>query len=179
MILFFTGTGNSRYCAQMLADKLDDEVLDAFPFLRDGAAPDLFSDRPWVFVAPTYGWQLPRVFAQLIRSGRFRGSRDAYFVMTCGGDIGNAAAKNRKLCTEAGLCDRGTLEVVMPENYIAMYDVPGEAEARDLVAAARPVIERGRGRQTEIRHGQQPVLSLLRQGPRLCRVRRLHWLRQM
>ncbi len=143
MILFFTGTGNSRYCAQMLADKLDDEVLDAFPFLRDGAAPDLFSDRPWVFVAPTYGWQLPRVFAQLIRSGRFRGSRDAYFVMTCGGDIGNAAAKNRKLCTEAGLCDRGTLEVVMPENYIAMYDVPGEAEARDLVAAARPVIERG------------------------------------
>ena len=28
MIVYFSGTGNSRYCAQMLADKLEDELLD-------------------------------------------------------------------------------------------------------------------------------------------------------
>ena len=151
MIVYFTGTGNSRYCAQMLADKLDDECIDAFHFIRDGIAAKLISEMPWVFVSPTYGWQLPHVFMDFIRSGFFQGSKDAYFVMTCGGDIGNASPKNRALCVEKGLRYRGTLEVVMPENYIALFDAPEEDEARKIIAAASPVLENGIAR---IREGQ-------------------------
>ena len=143
MIVYFTGTGNSRYCAQMLADKLDDECIDAFHFIRDGIAAKLISEMPWVFVSPTYGWQLPHVFMDFIRSGFFQGSKDAYFVMTCGGDIGNASPKNRALCVEKGLRYRGTLEVVMPENYIALFDAPEEDEARKIIVAASPVLEKG------------------------------------
>lgn len=143
MIVYFTGTGNSRYCAQMLADKLDDELVDAFHFIRDGIAADFISGKPWVFAAPTYGWQLPHVFMDFIRSGSFEGSKDAYFVMTCGGDIGNAEPKNRVLCAEKGLRCRGTLQVVMPENYIALFDAPEEDEARKIVAAAGPTLESG------------------------------------
>lgn len=53
MTVYFTGTGNSRYCAQMLADKLGDELVDAFHFIRNGIAADFIFGRPWVFVAPT------------------------------------------------------------------------------------------------------------------------------
>ena len=143
MIVYFTGTGNSRYCAQMLADKLGDECVDSFHFIRRGIAAELISGRPWVFVAPTYGWQLPRVFMDFIRGGSFAGSGDAWFVMTCGGDIGNASAKNRALCKEKGLRYRGTLEVVMPENYIALFNAPEAEEAGRIIAAARPALERG------------------------------------
>ena len=143
MIVYFTGTGNSRYCAQLLAEKLGDECIDAFHFIRDGIAAELISEKPWVFVAPTYGWRLPRVFMDFIRGGSFAGSKDAWFVMTCGGDIGNAAAKNRALCQEKGLRCRGTLEVVMPENYIALFDAPEQEEAGRIIAAARTVLERG------------------------------------
>ena len=113
------------------------------PLLQSGAAADLRSERPWVFVTPTYAWRLPRLVRDLIRGGRFSGSRDAYFVMTCGGDIGNASPKNRALCEGKGLRCRGTLEVVMPENYIALFDAPEQDEAKKIIAAAQPTLERG------------------------------------
>ena len=145
MIVYFTGTGNSRYCAQLMADKLGDHCTDAFHFIRDGVAAELSSAKPWVFVCPTYSWKIPRVFADFIRAGRFSGSRDAYFVMTCGADTGSAADKNRALCREKGFHYRGTLPVVMPENYIAMFSAPEQKEALDIIAAARPVLEQAVG----------------------------------
>ena len=36
----------------------------------------------------------------------------------------------------------GVMPIVMPENYIAMFDAPEEAEARKIVAAADPVLNR-------------------------------------
>ena len=143
MIVYFTGTGNSRYCAQMLADHLGDELMDSFHFIRDGIAAELRSDRPWVFVTPTYAWRVPRIFADFIRSGSFSGRREAYFVMTCGDETGNAAAFNQVLCKEKGLLYKGTLPVVMPENYIAVYDAPEQAEAIKIVDAAVFSLESG------------------------------------
>ena len=143
MIVYFSGTGNSRYCAQMLAAQLGDELTDAFHFMRDGIAAELCSEKPWVFVAPTYGWQLPHIFVDFLRSGSFSGCKRAYFVMTCGSDIGNAEAKIKKLCADKGFIDQGVLEVIMPENYIAMFPVPDAAESARIIAAAKPTLEAG------------------------------------
>lgn len=142
MIVYFTGTGNSRYCAEFLADRLDDVCTDALGYIRDGIAADLHSQKPWVFVCPTYSWQIPRVFAQFIRSGKFTGNPDAYFVMTCGSEVGNPEPNNRAVCGTAGLEYRGTAPVVMPENYIAMFSAPGPEEARRIVEAASPTLEK-------------------------------------
>lgn len=141
MIVYFTGTGNSRYCAERLAELLGEECRDVFHLLHNGIAGEFVSARPWVFVAPTYSWRLPRVFTDLIRSSSFSGSKEAYFVMTCGSDIGNARKYNRALCREKGFHYRGTLPVVMPENYVAMFPVPEAEEARAIIAAAWPVLE--------------------------------------
>lgn len=143
MIIFFSGTGNSRYCAQLLAKRLGDECVDSVPFIRDKRPAAVRSERPWVFVSPTYAWRLPRIFADFIRKGQFSGSRDAWFVMTCGGETGAPEPYIQALCQEKGLVFRGVLPVVMPENYIAMFPVPQEAEARQIVAAAHPTLEEG------------------------------------
>lgn len=47
----------------------------------------------------------------------FEGSRDAYFILTCGGSGGNAAVYAEKLCRRKGLRYRGLCSVLMPENY--------------------------------------------------------------
>ncbi len=168
MIFYFSGTGNSRYCAKRLAHRLGDEAVDAFPFLRDGRFPALTSRSPWVFVSPTYGWQLPRIFEALLRGGRFSGSRDAYFVMTCGAEIGDPIPRLEALCRDMGLTYRGVLPVVMPENYIALFRAPGPEEARAIVEAAVPGLEEGAER---IRRGESlpPVrrgaIDKLKSGP--------------
>lgn len=138
MIVYFSGTGNSRWCAQLLAQQLKDEPVDAFSLIKSEAA--LTSQTPWVFVCPTYAWQLPHFFADFLHRCHLDGSRDAYFIMTCGTDIGNAPALNQALCEEIGLHCRGTQAVVMPENYVAMFPVPNAAAAQKIVQAARPVV---------------------------------------
>ena len=143
MIVYFSGTGNSRYAAETLARELNDELLDAGKEIRAGKKGILHSDRPWIFVAPTYAWRLPHIFSDYIRNAVLTGSKDAYFVLTCGGDIGNAGAYTAQLCEQTGLNDRGILEVIMPENYIAMFDAPGAEEARTIVDRAKPVLSLG------------------------------------
>lgn len=142
MVVYYSGTGNSRYCAELLAHRLDDELLDAFQYIKHQVSADLVSGKPWVFVCPTYAWRIPRIFERFLRSGSFSGSQDAYFVMTCGAEIGNAGAYLKTLCQEIGMHDCGVLEVVMPENYVAMFRVPEEKEADQILAAATPVLER-------------------------------------
>ena len=137
MIIYFSGTGNSRYCAQMLADKLEDELIDSFNYIKNGISAELISAKPWIFVSPTYCWQLPHVFEEFIRSSRLEGCKDAYFVMTCGSDVGNASKKIAKLCEEVGLNYMGVLPVVMPENYIAMFEVPEAELAKRIVLVAK------------------------------------------
>lgn len=143
MIVYFSGTGNSRWCADLLADHLQVETLDSFHFIRDGIAADLISGKSWVFVCPTYAWKIPRIFEQFIRSGSFMGEREAYFVLTCGSDVGGAGAFLEELCRSVGLRYMGLLPVVLPENYIAMFPVPDEEKSQKIFAKARPVLLEG------------------------------------
>ena len=77
MILYFTGTGNSRKCAGWLGAKLGEEWVDIVPTMKKGEYGAFQSETPWVFVCPTYGWQAPRVFVDFLRRSRFEGRRQA------------------------------------------------------------------------------------------------------
>lgn len=142
MIVYYTGTGNSRRAAQLLAHRLQDELADAFPYLKNGEKLILRSDKPWIFTAPTYGWQMPHVFRDLILQANLSGSKDAYFVLTCGSGVGNAEKYLRQLCAQKGLNFLGLLKVVMPENYIAMFPVPDERAGRVIVKKADRTLEK-------------------------------------
>ena len=62
--------------------------------------------------------------------------------MTCGSEIGDADRYNRRLCQAKGLACMGTAQIVMPENFIAMFNAPTVEEARRIVAKAEPFIDR-------------------------------------
>lgn len=137
MILCFSGTGNSRWAARRLAELLgDSDAVSINDALKEGGPAALRSERPLVAVSPTHAWRLPRVVDGWLRTAQFEGSRDIYFVLTCGGSAGNAAKYAKRLCRDAGLRYRGLAEVVMPENYVALYDVPDEEECRRLLDRA-------------------------------------------
>lgn len=172
MILYFSGTGNSRYVAKRLGEALQDEVVSMNDYLRSGRQGAFQSETPYVFVTPTYAWRMPRVVRAFLARAELSGSRDAYFVLTCGGAVGNAAADVAQLCVEKGLHFCGLQPVVMPDNYLVMFPVPAPDEAARIVRAAAPAI-----RQAAQRAGQPAVLSAAATRPRLHRQRRLHRLR--
>ena len=100
MIVYFSGTGNSRFAAEFLEKQLSDELLDAGQRMKAGERDSLHSDRPWIFAAPIYAWRMANVMAGYIRRTELTGSRDAYFVLTCGRDSGNAGQYAAQLCEE-------------------------------------------------------------------------------
>lgn len=140
MIFYFSGTGNSRLAAEQIGAVLEDEVVSINQRLKAGEKSVFHSERPLVFVAPTYAWRLPKIVEHWIESSDFTGNRDAYFVLTCGDGCGNAAAYARRLCRHKGFSHCGLAAVVMPENYLAMFPTPDRAEAQEIIARARPRI---------------------------------------
>lgn len=141
MILYFTGTGNSRYAARRIAARLGDEAVSMTESMQSGESAAFDSEKPYVFVMPTYAWRMPRIARSWIERASLSGSTQAYFVLTCGSDVGNAAADAEKLCASKGLTFRGLLGIAMPENYVAMFPVPDAAEAAEIIRRAEPAID--------------------------------------
>ena len=135
MILYFTGTGNSEYAAKKLAAALGEETMPLMERIRHNDTSPLESETPWIVCTPTYAWQLPHIVRDHLRRTLLRGSKEIYFVMTCGGEIGEAGKYAAELCAEKYLTYRGCARVIMPENYVAMFAVPERDEAIKIVAA--------------------------------------------
>ena len=140
MVLYFSGTGNSRYAAKCIASVTGDETVSINAYIKSGTRGTFQSESPYVFVCPAYCWRVPRVVEDFIKNAAFQGSDKAYFILTCGSEAGNAALYADKLCREKGLAFLGLMSVVMPENYIAMFAVPDKKQADAIIQKAAPHI---------------------------------------
>ena len=136
MIIYFSATGNSRFAAHLLADQLNEPITDAGAWIKNNQKGEFYSQTPWIFVAPTYSWQMPHIFADFIRETRFLDNRDAYFILTCGGETGNADQEISALCKEKGLNFHGVWPTVMPDNYIIMFPSPAPDKCPQMMEKA-------------------------------------------
>ena len=141
LVLYYTGTGNSEYVAKKIREQIEDEVINLFDKIKKHDYSEMHSDRPFVFVYPTYAWQMPRILRDFIRQTGFIGNKCAYFVTTCGDSMGNMTKYLRELCEQKAFNYMGCAEVIMPENYIAMFNAPERAEAVKIVKNADVVIK--------------------------------------
>lgn len=157
MVLYFTGTGNSEYCARFIADRLSDECFDLAERIKKKDFSLLESEKPWVICVPTYAWRIPRVVTEFLLNTKLAGSRQMYFVMTCGGQIGKAEKYNLDICNKADKSYCGTEKIKMPENYLAMFEVTTAEEEELLMKEAYTSLE--------------TVSGLIKNGERLPEVR--------
>ncbi|MCI8609662.1 MAG: 4Fe-4S binding protein [Firmicutes bacterium] len=136
MILYFTGTGNSRYAAKVIGRAQGEELISMGELMKKGEYPVFHSETPYIIVSPVYGWRLPHVVADFMRKCRFEGCKDVYFILTCGDSIGDAGRYAKALCETVGLTYRGMADVVMPENYITLFKAPSAEEEKKIMAQA-------------------------------------------
>ena len=142
MVLYITGTGNTRYIAKRIAEALGDELLSTNDRIKAGDTSPVTTDGRLVIVTPTYAWRIPHIVRDWLLKTDFLNAKQAWFVMDCGSEIGNAAGYNRALCREKQLAYMGTAQIVMPENYIAMFNAPQADKAPQIVARAEQETDR-------------------------------------
>ena len=121
MILCFSGTGNSRYIAERTAEALQDEIMDLNAKIKAADYAPIQAGEDIVLVTPTYAWRIPQIVSAWLTKVELLSAKRIWFVMDCGSEIGNAAKFNRILAEEKRLQYKGTAQIVMPENYIAMF----------------------------------------------------------
>lgn len=146
MVIYFTGTGNSRMVAGELHRRYFPEdtperklyALDGDRLLHPARQLLEVADGGlviWVF--PVYSWGVPPVVLRFIDKVRFKGAEKArhYMVCTCGDDVGRTDDQWRKHLGRRGWTPRGAFSVEMPNTYVCMkgYDVdPADVAARKL-----------------------------------------------
>ena len=141
LIIYFSGTGNSRYIAKCIANQLNDELLNLNDKIKENDTQSIKVNKKLVIVTPTYAWRIPGIARDWIEKTKFKGVEQVWFVMNCGGEIGNAAKYNKQLCDKKGFTYMGTSQIIMPENYIALFNTPDLKRARQIVAKAEPIID--------------------------------------
>lgn len=68
MIFYFTGTGNTRWVAQQIAEAIEEELLFIPDLIREGRYEfELQEDERIGFCFPTHGWQPPRILRDFVR----------------------------------------------------------------------------------------------------------------
>lgn len=140
MILYFSGTGNSKHIAKLISAKMKENIFSINDGVKYSRYPSPEKNETLIFCLPTYAWRIPRIVSKWIAECETFSGQKAYFILTCGGEIGNAEKYLKKLCADKSMVFMGCAEIQMPENYIAMYDCPSEEESEKIVAAADALV---------------------------------------
>lgn len=140
MVLYFSGTGNSRYVAKQIAAIADDEIISINQRLKEKDFSAVASDKPFVLVGPVYAGRLPRVMDDYIRKVTFTGSKRVYFVATCAQTPWLTVEYVQRLSEEKSFSLLGFNSVVMPQGYVAGGGTQPKPVNDEILKEAEPKI---------------------------------------
>ncbi len=122
MIFYFTGTGNSLAAARQLLDT-DEALINMADAIRDQRYHYQVKQGEKVgFVFPVYFYSLPVVVIDFIDNLILENADYIYSVITCGGGISQAGAVLKKKLARKNLHLNYMTELLMPDNYILLYE---------------------------------------------------------
>lgn len=126
MIFYFTGTGNSKYAAETIAEYIKEQVnpLDKALKVSQGRI-DISSEDYLGFIFPVYYFGVPSIVEEFIRRIKLDGTprKGSFLVLTCGGTTGNAHGIFKDMLEERDIKLDYIFAVDMPDNYILLYNL--------------------------------------------------------
>lgn len=135
MILFFSGTGNSRHVAMRLSQELDEPVLDMGHALPGPFA--LKEGERLGIVAPIHAWMIPNFVLDWLKRSTFdRIPAYVFLISVCGAEEGDATRKMHNLLAKRGWTLSASFTLAMPNNYMLGYELDTEEEAKRILAEA-------------------------------------------
>lgn len=122
MIFYFSGTGNTRWAAQELAEATGERLLFIPEELKTTCEYTLADDERIGFCFPVHGWQPPHIvrdFVSRLTIGN-AGSHYAYILCTCGDSTGLAVKMLTGQLAGKGITVGSCQSLTMPESYVCL-----------------------------------------------------------
>ncbi len=130
VIFYLSGSGNSLYAAQQIAEKLEDCRLETIgSYLRK---PYAVADKVVGIVCPVYCFALPPVVAQFLEKLNAKPNY-CFGLVTMGGNQGRALKQMSEALKTKGVALNYGQVVIMPDNF---FGIPLEKRVEQLKAAA-------------------------------------------
>lgn len=133
MIVYFSGTGNSRWAAEEIAALTGDQAYDIFTFK---GTPRLCQEGQVGLVFPIYAWGVPDPMVSFVKKLE-KTEAFTFAVCTCGEEAGLALKQLSKYFPLDS-----SYSLVMPNNYIIGSDVDDDQTISHKIASAREEIQR-------------------------------------
>jgi len=127
VIYYFTGTGNSLYTARKISDYIHNSKLE--PIAQIFEQKEIKSDTKKVgFVFPLYYWGLPKIVEKFIKKINLDSAGYIFYISTSGGESSNdcVSGKIKNILSKKGKKLNGGFRIVMPGNYIKIYDLDSQ-----------------------------------------------------
>ncbi len=158
MIFFFSGTGNSEWVAQKLAEQTGDKKLRITKSMMKLDWTQHIKDEKQIgFVFPIYAWAIPKIVLQFINTITLPQQAFRFIVCTCGDEAGYALNKLKNFDSY--------YSIIMPNNYIIGYNVDSKEVIEKKVNNARKKIREicdeitAKNKRVEIVFGALPTLK--------------------
>lgn len=130
-IYYFSGTGNSYYCAKMLGEKMGLEVKKIEREIEVSGEVENLG-----IIFPVYALGPPNIVKEFIR--KLKGIKASYvfLVFTYGGFFGRALEYTESLLEKEGIVLSYGAGVKYPDNYIISFKVPNEKKQMEIIEHA-------------------------------------------
>ena len=146
MVFYFSGTGNSRFVARNIARAIGQEAVDITTYTKTMERPDFSETGVYVFVCPSYMSAPARAMTDFVEWAGFPQGIKAYFIVTCAASMGITPKVASEICEKKGMEFMGAAQIVMPQNYIALFTTKQVEENIDIIEKAEIEIENIAGR---------------------------------
>jgi len=134
MILYFTGTGNSRWVAERLAEETGETPINIAHLMKSprSITEELPEAKPLGIVFPIHSWYAPRILIDFLQQIHLPNHTYRYAVCTCGDDAGKGLQRfSKHFRLDAAW------SVAMPNTYIPMFDLDDDTLCYKKIEEAR------------------------------------------
>ncbi len=159
MIIYFSGTDNSKHVAESMGDSRIVDMKEALNLKECGFT--LKEGESFGIVCPVYYSGVPKTVLEFVRHMKIKGEISyLYCILTHGGGPGAAGSMLENELKKKGYPLHACFDVKLPANYLMFGNHSTEEEDRQRIVDAEPVIEEIRKAVDQKEH-DKPKWSLI------------------
>ncbi len=122
MIIYFSGTGNTRWAATTLSEKTGEKLIDITDIAGTDVSYKLEEGERLGFCFPVHGWRPPLIVRNFIRRLSIINAEGHYCYVLCttGDNVGEAVDIFERDLKRIGVHLDSAFSLIMPESYVGL-----------------------------------------------------------